>query len=51
MIGTKILTTMVLAVGLAICLASLAWTAPMGTAYTYQGWLIWEAMIARQHTV
>jgi hypothetical protein len=38
--GTKILTTMVLAMGLAICLASLAWAAPMGTAYTYQGRLI-----------
>ncbi len=38
--GTKILTTIILAMGLAICLASLAWAAPMGTAYTYQGRLI-----------
>jgi hypothetical protein len=38
--GTKILTTMVLAMGLAICLASPARAAPMGTAYTYQGRLI-----------
>ena len=38
--GTKILTMMVLAMGLAICLASPARAAPMGSAYTYQGRLI-----------
>jgi len=38
--GTKILTKIVLAMVLAICLAQLAWAAPMGTAYTYQGRLI-----------
>jgi hypothetical protein len=31
---------MVLATGLAVCLAQFTWAAPMGTAYTYQGRLI-----------
>ena len=37
---TKILTMIVVAMGLAVCLAQLTWAVPMGTAYTYQGRLI-----------
>lgn len=38
--ATKILTILVLALGLMVCPAKVTKAAPMGTGFTYQGWLM-----------